>query len=150
MFEFDRPTGLFSHQRRKEKEGLVAGITTAKLPAHIFADDTHIVNGNLQHLAHVHTRLIGGVRIGDNSQFIIIPLGHTTPRVKSTLGGVVVHCVHLQHNISVLKAFLNVPFLEEHIRSAYRVMRQNVFRSSFRVHQWSIWLHGRDGVHHKR
>ena len=82
VLEFDRPPGLLRQQRRKEEERLIARIAPAELAAHVFADDPHLVDGQLQHLADMHAGLIRSVGIRENGQPAILPFRDAAPGVE--------------------------------------------------------------------
>src|SRR5512136_889075 len=81
VLELDGPRCLLRQQRGKEEERLIARVAPAELPAHVFADDPHLVDGQLQHLADMHAGLVRSVGIGENGQPAILPFGDTAPGI---------------------------------------------------------------------
>ena len=124
VLELHRPAGLLCQQRGEEEERLVAGVAAAELPADVLADDPHLVDRQLQHLADVHPGLVRRVGVGHDRQPVIFPLRQAAPGVQRALRRVVMAGVHLDDDIRRGKALLHVALGQEDIRAADRIGRQ--------------------------
>ncbi len=144
--ELHRPTGAPGEQSGKQVEGLVPGVVAAELAAHVVRDHPHSRQGDLQHLAEVHAGLVGLVGVRPDGEGVALPSSEAGPVLQSALVGVVVHRGAGHHHLSLGQRSQGVAPVQEDIRTADFVRREDVARSHFGVNRRGAGPHRLEGV----